>query len=665
MRGADREFTSKSQPRLHGAALAIGGASDLPLETRWQVVSGPGTVTFADANALETDVSFSAPGSYLLRLSAAQGAAVEEDDVRLSVYEAETSLIIRDQRLGSAGAFHLTPWKSDLKIEQFTGDTLNVSVQRRRLSGSGLLGERWHLSFRAPLGEALTTKTYTTSPQPGGTASAAMHIGGSPGGVGQGTFTITELKVNATGAVTALRLSFSQTASSALENQPGMPLQGELRWRADMTAIPANRAPNTYAGGLRYSPPGRSLTLRGIMEDDVLPAGQALRSHWEFVSGPEEVVITPGSNTVSAAFGKAGTYKLRFVASDGELTGSDELTVIVSRQTETFSGYATGNGQLYGQFKATVLANGRFTATVMLGSDRVPISGTLVGDRWSKSYPLRDFQTLDIELVRSVEDGVLYGTFSFGDTTLELHARQTVSAYLKATSLQSRYAGAYTWFSEAPAGGPAGYSHGTVQVNKAGGCRVVGHLADGVTFAYGGALGLDSSLPLYWIRGKEILAGPVNFAEPPEFGLSFAGRLLWSRAANRRDPRFPNGFGLYTRIIGALYRAPRPGYNLLTNEAGPVAIETAANTSSWPNERLDNPTLKPNGATVPLPGYQLQADPRTGLFRGTLLDPSGKKRAFKGAFLQNGRLGAGYFLTEKGVGSVEIRVPPGSPVQTP
>ena len=69
--GADQTIT------LPATAALAGSASDdgLPtppgtVTTTWSRVSGPGTVTFGNANALTTTATFSMAGSYTLRLTA-------------------------------------------------------------------------------------------------------------------------------------------------------------------------------------------------------------------------------------------------------------------------------------------------------------------------------------------------------------------------------------------------------------------------------------------------------------------------------------------------------------------------------------------------------------------------------------------------------------------
>ena len=53
--------------------------------TTWSKVSGQGTVTFGNANALNTTASFSLPGVYVLRLTANDGALSASDDVQITV----------------------------------------------------------------------------------------------------------------------------------------------------------------------------------------------------------------------------------------------------------------------------------------------------------------------------------------------------------------------------------------------------------------------------------------------------------------------------------------------------------------------------------------------------------------------------------------------------
>jgi hypothetical protein len=74
------------------ATLVIGGSvSDDGLPTPptltigWSKTSGPGTVTFNPANTAATTVTFSAAGTYVLRLTASDGALSSYDEVQVTV----------------------------------------------------------------------------------------------------------------------------------------------------------------------------------------------------------------------------------------------------------------------------------------------------------------------------------------------------------------------------------------------------------------------------------------------------------------------------------------------------------------------------------------------------------------------------------------------------
>ncbi len=84
--GLDTEMTLPDQLELSGVATDDG----LPnppgtVTTLWSKASGPGNVTFSDATALVTTVSFSTYGTYVLRLSANDGILHESDDITVEV----------------------------------------------------------------------------------------------------------------------------------------------------------------------------------------------------------------------------------------------------------------------------------------------------------------------------------------------------------------------------------------------------------------------------------------------------------------------------------------------------------------------------------------------------------------------------------------------------
>jgi Bacterial Ig domain/K319L-like, PKD domain len=92
--GPDQTITLPSNASLDGT-VTDDGLPDPPgaVTTTWSMVSGPGTVTFADASAVDTTASFSAAGSYTLRLSASDSALTNSNDIVVTV---NTDLIFTD-----------------------------------------------------------------------------------------------------------------------------------------------------------------------------------------------------------------------------------------------------------------------------------------------------------------------------------------------------------------------------------------------------------------------------------------------------------------------------------------------------------------------------------------------------------------------------------------
>ena len=83
--GPDQAVTLPNAATLAAVVTDDGLPAGSTLTISWSAVSGPGTVTFGDASAASTTASFSAPGDYLLRLSATDGELPASDDVAVAV----------------------------------------------------------------------------------------------------------------------------------------------------------------------------------------------------------------------------------------------------------------------------------------------------------------------------------------------------------------------------------------------------------------------------------------------------------------------------------------------------------------------------------------------------------------------------------------------------
>lgn len=97
--GADQTITLPAQAQLDGG-FGDDGLPDPPgaTTTAWTKVSGPGTVTFADATNPASLAGFSLAGVYVLRLTANDSALTATDDVTITVQDPQppevTSLVL-------------------------------------------------------------------------------------------------------------------------------------------------------------------------------------------------------------------------------------------------------------------------------------------------------------------------------------------------------------------------------------------------------------------------------------------------------------------------------------------------------------------------------------------------------------------------------------------
>src|SRR5439155_26001268 len=117
---------------LPASATLSGTASDEGLGTTltviWSKVSGPGTVTFENPNALKTTATFSTAGIYVLRLTASDGFLYSTSDVTITVNAANRSPAVSagsNQAITLPAAAKLTGTATDDGLP--VGSTLTVT----------------------------------------------------------------------------------------------------------------------------------------------------------------------------------------------------------------------------------------------------------------------------------------------------------------------------------------------------------------------------------------------------------------------------------------------------------------------------------------------------------------------------------------------------------
>lgn len=133
--GDDLMVTLPSSATLDGE-VADDGQPGGALAVTWSQVSGPGVATFADPRAVQTTASFSAAGSYVLRLEANDGARLSSDEMAVTVQPApDISVPDTSVTVVAAGDIACSPTSS-----YFNGG-LGTSTRCRQKYTADLIGQ--------------------------------------------------------------------------------------------------------------------------------------------------------------------------------------------------------------------------------------------------------------------------------------------------------------------------------------------------------------------------------------------------------------------------------------------------------------------------------------------------------------------------------------------
>src|SRR6185369_3282152 len=273
--GPDQEIELPNSATLNGSVSDDALPRGSTVTVNWSVVTGPGNVTFADANAASTTASFSAPGTYILKLTASDTEFTVDDQLTITVYPEN------QPPAANAG-------------EDQTIRLPNVAQLHGVVSDDGF-----------PHGSTLTsTWSFVSGP-------AAVSFSDASAANTAATFTAQGTYV--------LRLTANDSRFTATDD-------------VTITVLPANEAPVVNAGADRTSAWPGTVDLLGAVSDDGLPIGSIVAANWSTVSGPGKVTFADShSPNTSVTFAAPGVYVLRLSATDSEFSASDDVTVSVSQ----------------------------------------------------------------------------------------------------------------------------------------------------------------------------------------------------------------------------------------------------------------------------------------------------------------------------------------------
>ncbi|MBK5256725.1 MAG: hypothetical protein JJE39_11890, partial [Vicinamibacteria bacterium] len=274
--GPDVSVTLPATTATLSGSVTDDGLPSGTLGISWTVVSGgPGGVTFSSPSAATTDATFSTEGTYVLRLSATDGALSASDDVQVVVHP---------------------PANAPPTVSAGPDASLVLPASVAALAGS-----------------------VSDDGQPTGTLTTLWTQVSGPSGalIADPSAPITAVTITSVGAY-VFRLTADDDVLAASDDMT-------------LSVSPApNLAPVANAGpDLEIQLPSTTASLVGSVSDDGQPAGTLVAS-WTVISGPGVVTFSdPSAAATSVTIETAGAYVLRLTASDSVLTASDDAAVTV------------------------------------------------------------------------------------------------------------------------------------------------------------------------------------------------------------------------------------------------------------------------------------------------------------------------------------------------
>jgi hypothetical protein len=300
--GPDQLITLNTAAALSGTAPDDGKPNPPGAVTvQWSKVSGPGTATFANPASRQTTARFSAVGSYVLRLTASDGALSASNTVTIQVVTAPSAPQVNagaDQTIALPARASLNGQAIDDGLPNPPG---RLTVTWSKVSGPGTV------NF-ANTQALITTAGFSLS----------------------GTYV---LRLTATDG----QNSRSDDLTVTVNPQPA-----------------SNTAPVVNAGPDRTVVAPAAFTLQGSVSDDGLPnpPGRAT-VQWSKVSGPGQATFQSATSaSTRVTMNEVGTYVLRLTASDGQYSRSDDVQII----------YSDGGGNIATRFRGgiTYMIGGRY-----------------------------------------------------------------------------------------------------------------------------------------------------------------------------------------------------------------------------------------------------------------------------------------------------------------
>jgi len=353
-------LTNGLQAALNGSVIDDGLPGAL-LSSQWSQSTGPGTITFSHASATNTTVTASQSGTYVLVLTAYDGAATNSSEVVVT---------FNLPPVVNAGPAQTVNFGTTATLAgTITDDQLPYNILTstwNEVSGPG----------NATFADTSVTNTTVTFDQPGTytlrltasdtlattNADVVIRVNAAPvvdSGTDQlvtlgtwvtlaGSYTddgipgsvVTTLWTQISGPAGAVFADPTTANTTVNFSQSGVYVfqltanDGLTNGSARVTVI-VNQAPTVSVTADKFTVEmPDTVTLNGIVSDDGLPKG-TLTCLWNQVGGPGKATFSnPAGTNTTVSFNAAGTYILSLTANDSVATGSNHiiLTVLPTNQ---------------------------------------------------------------------------------------------------------------------------------------------------------------------------------------------------------------------------------------------------------------------------------------------------------------------------------------------
>ena len=341
------DLTEGGSVALSGT-VSDGGLPTGELTIGWEKLSGPGTVVFLDNESATTTATFSAPGNYVLELSADDGQFSSKDRVTISVIDSSNnaSSTVRINVGGASLVSNAGDWSPDAAYV----NTGNIYATTQSIDTSGVpsnvpsavfQSERWdpasgsEMVFTVPLANGdYEARLYFAE-----IYSGAYSVGSRVFDVVmEGQTVLSNMDVyGEVGSNTALMKVIPVTVSDGALNIEFIHVveNPAIKGIEILTAggLGNQNTPPVVDAGVDQSldlASGSTINLNGSYMDDGLPSGTSVLTRWSVVDGAGLVSFgSADSLQTSVEFSIDGSYTLSLTVNDGQFSVTDTLQINV------------------------------------------------------------------------------------------------------------------------------------------------------------------------------------------------------------------------------------------------------------------------------------------------------------------------------------------------